>query len=120
LITLARDFPMVLPTVVEGWDSIPEEYRERLLAAGSEGAELLAAAATGDEGAVQELRILRARITLWSWAGAEAARRAMVEAWKAWLSEAASVVGELALEVVEAGAKALLTAGLSELGDMLD
>lgn len=120
LMTLSKDFTLVLPTVVPNWDSVPEDYREKILAAGSEASQLLAAAATGDEEAVQELRILQARIALWSWAGAEASRRAMVEALKAWLSEAAKVFGELALEVVELGLRSLVTAGLSQVEDMLD
>jgi len=115
LITVARDFPLALRRAVDGWDSLTEEYQERLLAAGAEAAELLAAAATGDEDAVHELAILKASMMLWAWAGAEASRRAFVVALREWITEAAKIVGELSLEIVVAAARALVESGLSEL-----
>lgn len=115
LTRVAGDFALILPAAVDDWEGMSERYRERLLEVGAEGAVLLAAAATGDADAVGELKILRTTMLLWSWAGAESARRAVVAAWTTWLKEAALTVGELALEVVEAGVKALAAAGLSEL-----
>jgi hypothetical protein len=44
----------------------------------------------------------------------------MVEAWKTWLADAASALGEAASEVVAAGLAALVKAGLSAAIDSID
>jgi hypothetical protein len=35
------NIPLLLPTAIEGWDGIPDEYKTKLLEAGSRGASLL-------------------------------------------------------------------------------
>jgi hypothetical protein len=92
-------------------------YRERLLLAAAEGAEQLALASTGDEQATEELKLIAARIALWTYAGAEHARQALVRAWRKWLFEATEALAELAIPILELGFKALVESGLQAIAD---
>lgn len=96
-------------------EDMPNEYRTRLEASLRELTKRAAEAMTGDSRAVQELTILKARIMLWTWAGAEHARQAMIAALKLWIYEAAAVLGELAVDAVALGLKALVESGLEDL-----
>lgn len=97
------------------FDRIHGPYKQQITAAAQEAAELLAFAATGEDEAVAELKVVAASLALWTWANAEAQRKATIKALYAWLRRAAQSVGELALEVIEAGVSALVQAGLNEL-----
>lgn len=94
---------------------VSEEYRGLLEMALEDGAEQLAKAAAGDRVAVNELAIIKTRIMLWSWAGAERARQEFVQLLKQWLYEATKELAELAFKVFEAGLRALVESGLEEL-----
>ena len=116
MLWLAREIPDDLEAAFHDLrmdlDEVEGEYRSQILAAAKEAAELLAAAATGDGEAVEELKVVRATLMLWTWANAESQRKAFVSALHAWLRRAASTFGELAMEVVEAGVMALVRSGL--------
>ena len=113
------DFNGILRTTVQDavLDGMPAMYRERLLRASAEGAEQLALAATGDEQAVEELRLIAARMALWTFAGCEHARQATVRAWRRWLFEATEALVEVAIPILEAGFRALVESGLQSLVD---
>ncbi|UCC74035.1 MAG: hypothetical protein JSV86_05610 [Gemmatimonadota bacterium] len=94
---------------------VSEEYRGLLEMALEDGAEQLAKAAAGDKEAVDELAVIRARVMLWSWAGAERARQEFVTLLKQWLYEATKELADIAMAVFELGLRALVDAGLEEL-----
>lgn len=121
LLFLAREYSDDLREVIGDvqWDQIPEPYRTNMIKAGEELAEVLAAGATGED-VVADLRVIKARLMLWTWAGAEYSRAVFVQAIKAWLMRAAQAVGDLALEVIELGMKSLVESGLSSLDSMFD
>ena len=116
MLWLAREIPDDLEDAFHDLnmdlDEVDGEYRPQILAAAKEAAELLAAAATGDGEAVEELKLVRATLMLWTWANAERQRRAFVSALHVWLRRAASTFGDLFMEVVEAGVMALVRSGL--------
>ena len=101
-----KDFPI---------PSLARDYQDKLRDALRDGAGWLAMAATGDTQAVEELKIVKARVLLWSWAGAEQARQAWVAALRTWLSEAVEVLEHLGAAVLELGLRALVEAGLNQL-----
>jgi hypothetical protein len=100
-------------------DDMPAAYREAMLKAASEAAVELAAAAAGDEQAVANLRIIKARVALWAWAGAEHARQVFVLALRRWLRSAAEALGDLAALAIETGIRAMIDSGLNALEDSI-
>lgn len=96
-------------------EDMPEAYREKLEQALRDMTYFSASAMTGDATAAGELSIVKARIMLWTWAGVEHARQAMLAALKLWIYEAAAVLGELAVDAVALGLKALIESGLEDL-----
>jgi len=91
------------------------DHQDKLREALRDGAGWLAMAATGDAQAIEELRVVKARVLLWGWAGAEQARQAWVTALREWLSRAVEALAEAGAAVLELGLKALVEAGLNQL-----